>query len=172
MNDESDVEVGLSGRPTKYKEEYTEQAYKLCLLGHTDAELAKFFEIATSTLYEWKLEYPEFSESIKKGKEIADMDVATKLFDRATGAVIKQQQAHKLKRTIYENGRKVEEFEEIEVVDLMQEQAPDTTALIFWLKNRKSTQWRDKIDHDVTTNGESINKPTTINLVGLRPNDE
>lgn len=159
------VDIDVGGRPTKYKEEYDDQVYKLCLLGATDKDIASFFEVCEATINNWKLEFPSFLESLKKGKEIADIDVAKKLFDRATGAVIKQQQAHKLKRTVYENGRKVEEFEEIEIVDLEQEQPPDTTALIFWLKNRKSSQWRDKVDHDVTTNGESINKPTTIELV-------
>ena len=135
------------GRPSKYKEEYAEQAYKLCLLGHTDEELAQFFEIAKSTLYEWKLEYPDFSDSIKKGKEIADMDVAVKLLERAKGATVMRQQAIKMKDTIYSNdGKKISEEERIEVVDLVHQEAPDTTALIFWLKNRKSSQWKDKQD--------------------------
>ncbi|MES1763769.1 hypothetical protein ACKWMU_12765, partial [Escherichia coli] len=54
-------------RPTKYQEAYAEQARKLCLLGYTDAELADFFEVSESTINKWKLDYPEFSESIKKG---------------------------------------------------------------------------------------------------------
>lgn len=168
MSDEIDV----GGRPTKYKDEYDDQVYKLCLLGATDKDIASFFEVCEATINNWKLEFPTFLESLKRGKEIADIDVAKKLFDRATGAVVKQQQAHKLKRTVYVNGRKSEEYEEIEIVDLEQEQPPDTTALIFWLKNRKSSMWRDKVDHDITTNGESINKPTTINLVGLKPLDD
>lgn len=53
-------------RPTKYQEAYAEQARKLCLLGYTDAELADFFEVSESTINKWKLDYPEFSESIKK----------------------------------------------------------------------------------------------------------
>lgn len=52
-------------RPTKYQEAYAEQARKLCLLGYTDAELADFFEVSESTINKWKLDYPEFSESIK-----------------------------------------------------------------------------------------------------------
>lgn len=55
-------------RPTKYQEAYAEQARKLCLLGYTDAELADFFEVSESTINKWKLDYPEFSESIKKGR--------------------------------------------------------------------------------------------------------
>jgi uncharacterized protein YjcR len=57
-------------RPTKYQEAYAEQARKLCLLGYTDAELADFFEVSESTINKWKLDYPKFSESIKKGKAV------------------------------------------------------------------------------------------------------
>lgn len=136
---------GAVGRPTKYDDGYVDQAYKLCLLGHTDEEMAQFFEIHISTLYQWKLDYPEFSDAIKKGKEIADMDVAVKLLEKAKGAVTVKQTAIKMKDTIYNSeGRKISEEERIEVVDLMTQEAPDTTALIFWLKNRKSTAWRDK----------------------------
>lgn len=53
-------------RPTKYQEAYAEQARKLCLLGYTDAELADFFEVSESTINKWKIDYPKFSESIKR----------------------------------------------------------------------------------------------------------
>lgn len=132
------------GRPTKYKDEYVEQAYKLCLLGHTDEELATFFDVHISTIYEWKLEYIEFSDAIKRGKDIADMEVAQKLLDRAMGAKTTKQQAIKLKTIDYDNGKKCSETERIEVVELQDEAPPDTTALIFWLKNRKTSAWRDK----------------------------
>lgn len=116
------------GRPTKYKEEYNEQAYKLCLLGHTDEELASFFEIATSTLYEWKLAYPDFTEAIKKGKEFADVDVVQSLYNRAIGMTIKKQ-------VVKGEGA---------IVEIEDEIPPDTTAMIFWLKNRQPKKWRDK----------------------------
>ena len=57
-----------TGRPTKYKSEYAEQAVKLCMLGMTDAEMASFFDVSESTLNLWKEAHPEFSESIKRGK--------------------------------------------------------------------------------------------------------
>lgn len=148
------------GRPTKYKEEYNEQAYKLCLLGHTDEELASFFEVHVSTIHQWKLDYPDFSDSIKKGKEIADMDVAVKLLERAQGAVVVRQQAIKMKDTQYNNeGKKISEEERIEVVDLVHQEAPDTTALIFWLKNRKSSAWRDKQITEHEGEVTVVNKP-------------
>lgn len=119
------------GRPTKYKEEYNDQAYKLCLLGHTDEELAQFFEVATSTIYEWKNEHPEFSESIKKGKEIADGNVVASLYNRAIGY-----QAPDLDIKMYEG--------EIIETPYIKHYPPDATSAIFWLKNRQPKKWRDK----------------------------
>lgn len=119
------------GRPTKYKEEYNEQAYKLCLLGHTDEELAQFFEIATSTLYEWKLNYPEFAESIKKGKEIADSEVIASLYHRALGYSHPDVDIKVIEGKIVET-------------PLTKHYPPDATSAIFWLKNRQPKKWRDK----------------------------
>jgi len=73
------------GRPTKFKEEYCEMARKFCLLGATDKELADLFEVSEDTITEWKKVYPEFSLSIKKGKDIADSNVADRLYQRAMG---------------------------------------------------------------------------------------
>lgn len=125
------------GRPTLYKPEYCEQASKLCKLGATDKELAEFFDIAESTLNDWKLTYPEFSESIKYGKQLADATVAESLYKRATG---------------YEH-----EDTDIRVVEgkiaqtpIIKKYPPDTAAAIFWLKNRQKKKWRDKIETGFT----------------------
>lgn len=126
-------------RPTKYKAEFAEQARKLCLLGATDADMAEFFEVTESTINKWKLDHKEFSESLKKGKTLADATVADRLFKRATGY---EHEAVK----IFNNGGEAME------VPFIERFAPDTTAAIFWLKNRQSASWRDKqqIEHDVS----------------------
>lgn len=134
------------GRPTAFKEDYIEQAYKLCLLGATDAKLADFFDVTEQTINNWKHDFPEFFESIKKGKLRADAEIAEGLFNRAKGAVINTQQAIKLKRVEYDQGKRMLEEERVEVVDLLQEVPPDTAAGIFWLKNRNPEMWRDKQD--------------------------
>lgn len=126
-----EVEINEGGRPTKYKEEYNEQAYKLCLLGSTDKELASFFEVAESTINLWKLEYEGFSESIKRGKFLADANVAERLYKRAMGY------EHKEDKIFNNNGEAL-------VVGTTKHYAPDTTAAIFWLKNRQPELWRDK----------------------------
>lgn len=147
MTDETPIEAKESkkaGQPTKYKPEYNEQAYKVCLLGATDKDLADFFEVAESTINNWKAEYPEFLESIKKGKVSADAEIAKRLYMRAYGIPVVRQQAYKVKDVSYDSDGKRIETERIEVVDLMQEQPPDTTAGIFWLKNRNPEHWREK----------------------------
>ncbi len=67
------------GRPTRYKAEYTEQAFKLCLLGATDANLADFFEVSEKTINTWKDAHPEFLQSLKAGKDEADANVGERL---------------------------------------------------------------------------------------------
>lgn len=125
------------GRPTKYKEEYNEQAYKLCLLGATDKDIANFFSVEEQTINNWKNDYPEFFESLKAGKLDADAKVAQSLYNRATG---------------YEQDTvKVFQFQgDPIIVPVKEKVAADTTAAIFWLKNRQPKQWRDKQDLDLS----------------------
>lgn len=136
------------GRPSSYRPEFMQTAYDLCLLGATDAILAEHFGVAASTLYEWKKEYPEFAEAIKRAKVPADATIAGALFDRAKGAVWVEEQAIKLKEVIYQDGKRVKETERVEVVPVTRRAPPDTPAAIFWLKNRQPAHWRDKQEHE------------------------
>ena len=72
--------VGNSGgRPKSYRDEYGEQVFKLCLLGATDKELADFFDVCEKTINGWKKDYPEFLQSLKRGKLLADANVTRSL---------------------------------------------------------------------------------------------
>lgn len=132
------------GRPTKYKKEYNEHGYKLCLLGATDKEIADFFEVNTDTINEWKKVYPEFSVSLKKGKTIADANVGQRLYERALGF---EHDSEEIK--VVSMGK---EGSEIERVPIRKIYPPDTVAAIFWLKNRQPGKWRDK--QDIEHSGE------------------
>jgi hypothetical protein len=130
-------------RPSKYKEEYAAQVYKLCLLGATDKELADFFNIDEATLNLWKEKHQEFSESLKKGKFEADATVASKLFHRATG---------------YEHPEIITaSFQGIitDTKEVIKHYPPDTTAAIFWLKNRQRDKWRDKQEVESTNTNDN-----------------
>lgn len=144
---------GKVGAPSKYDDSFIDQAYSQCLLGCTMKELASFFHVNIDTLYEWRKKYPKFSEAIKDGKRPADGMVAHAMFDKATGPEWVEQVAIKCKDIIYgDNGKKLKEIEHVEVVDLVKRAPPDTTAGIFWLKNRGNGKWRDKIDVGANVN--------------------
>ena len=126
------------GRPTAYKEEFAEQAYKLCLTGFTDAQLADFFGVTEKTLNNWKQSQEGFLQSIKRGKDSADAEIAQSLFHRAKGY------SHKDTKFATHEGKITDEKE------YTKHYAPDTTAGIFWLKNRQKDAWRDKQDVEVS----------------------
>ena len=128
------------GRPTDYKEEYAEQARKLCLLGATDAKLADFFEVAESTINNWKIANPEFLESLTCGKTQYDDDAVVGAFHRRAIGFRYQEKFYEADDS--GNLKLVKVFEK--------EQAPDAGACMSWLKNRKSDEWKDKQEHTVT----------------------
>lgn len=126
----------MAGRPTAYKPEYAKQAEKLCALGATDVELADFFEVEVRTIYRWKSEHDKFCHALKVGKDVADERVVRSLYARANG---------------YEHDEVDIRVVSGEIVQtpIRKHYPPDTTAAIFWLKNRRKEEWRDKIDHEL-----------------------
>lgn len=120
-------------RPTKFKPEYITQAEKLCALGATDIELADFFGVDIRTLYRWKADNDEFCHALKAAKEVADERVERSLFARANGY------EHDEVDIRVVGGQLVQ-------TPIRKFYPPDTTAAIFWLKNRRPDQWREKQD--------------------------
>lgn len=132
------------GRPSKYKQEYDEQVYKLCLLGATDKEIGDFFNVTETTINNWKIEFPSFFESIRAGKTLADMKVVNSLLESCHDRMIPTQQAFKVREEGYnEEGKKVIK-EEVVVVDVMNGVPANDRSIQFWLKNRQPDKWRDK----------------------------
>jgi len=127
------------GRPTAFQASYADQAYKLALLGQTDVEMAAFFGVAESTLHLWKKRHPEFSESIKRGKHLADAAVAETLYRTALGGV----EVTDTREQTDGDGNLVSVTRETRQIP------PSTTAMIFWLKNRNPALWRDRVEADV-----------------------
>lgn len=117
------------GRPSKYKPEFNKQAEKLCRLGATDRDIADFFQVSEATLNNWKLKHPEFLESLKRSKAEADALVEKSLFRRALGY------SHPATKFFQAGGGILKQ-------DYIEHYPPDTTACIFWLKNRKGEEWR------------------------------
>ena len=127
--------MAKQGQPTKYRKEYNEQARRLCIKGFIDTDLADFFGVHIDTIYEWKKVHPSFSESLKDGKKYIDSKVMDSLYNRAIG------------------------FETTEVKDeegtagkkktvTTRQVLGDTTAQIFWLKNRQPELWRNNPERE------------------------
>lgn len=120
-------------RPSKYKEEFAEQAEKLARLGMINDEMAKFFEVGGGTFDRWIATIPEFKDALLRGRKLANANVADALYKRAIGfehddvdiRVVKGKIRKTKIRKIY---------------------APDTAAAFIWLKNREPDLWRDKTD--------------------------
>jgi hypothetical protein len=128
--------VNKVGRPTMYKPEYNKQAYKLCLLGATDKELADYFEVEESTVNNWKALHTEFMDSLKSGREEADANIAKSLYHRAKGY------SHKEDVIMQFQGQPV-------IVPTIKHYPPDTAAAFIWLKNRRGDKWMDKAVVDI-----------------------
>lgn len=120
----------------KYREWLEED--KLTLLkgwardGLTDVQIADKIHIAVGTLYRWKREYEPIASAIKKGKEVIDYEAEQALIKNAMGFYYDETNTY-----VDDSGRQ-------KVIKVRKYSKPDTTALIFWLKNRKPEEWRDR----------------------------
>lgn len=111
--------------------------------GLTDEQIASNMGITPKTLYRWKEQYCQICQSLKKGKEIVDIQVENALLKRALG--YRYTETTKELITNYETGKK----ELVVTKTVEKEVQPDVTAQIYWLKNRKPEQWKDKREVDV-----------------------
>jgi hypothetical protein len=140
------------GRPSKYRPEFAQQAKKLCMLniGATDKHLAEFFGVSESTINLWKKQQPEFSESVKGGKMVADAEIAATLYQRAAGFYYNEVTFEKIdSKTVLENTDEntlaTDPYKKKIVTKYV---VPDTGAIMSWLKNRQPELWRDKTEID------------------------
>ena len=140
--------------------------------GLTDEQIAKNIGIRRPTLYAWKKEHPDIADALKNGKEVVDVEVENALLKKAMGTTTKTTQYKmvkvdsdvlKAKRVKYMNAYKLDHpdktkeeiviaaalaiptYERIPIVETVQEVAPDTSAIIFWLKNRLPEKYRDQV---------------------------
>ena len=88
------------GRPSLYKPEFAEQAFELCLAGATNQDLADTFEVGHSTVDNWLKKHPEFAQSVKRGRALADGRVARGLYSRAIGYTYEATRAQPLSRAM------------------------------------------------------------------------
>ena len=131
--------------------------------GLTDEQIAKNMKINVATLYRYKQNYCEICEALKKGKDVVDIEVENSLLKRARGCTVVEETQELMINP--DTGKR----ELITTKKVIKEIPPDTTAQIFWLKNRRPDLWRDKQSMELS--GEVKNNPfaglTTEQLIKL-----
>lgn len=121
------------GRPSEYRPEYCEQARKLCAGGFTIQQVADFFGVTRSTIFYWAAHYKEFSDSLKIGAEVASDRVEESLYHRAVGY------SHPEEKLFCHEG-------EVIRAETVKHYPPDTGAMVWWLKNRRPNEWRERTE--------------------------
>jgi hypothetical protein len=155
---------GVNVRMAKGKYEYWLTAEGLLKLeawarnGLTDEQIAKNMGISVRTLYDYKEKYPQILQSLKRGKDIVDIQVENALLKRALGYNFTEITKERIVDYDEKTGQKLGSHLEV-TKEIVKEVQPDTTAQIFWLKNRKPDVWRDK--KDISVDGSLT---TTSNL--------
>lgn len=117
--------------------------------GLTYEQIAHNMGIGLTTLKEWRQKEPTIQATLKKGREVVDYEVENALYKKCLGYNALLKKTFKLKRVEYNpDGKKIKEYEEL--VDGYDEVhiPADTTAQIFWLKNRRKEQWREKQEYN------------------------
>lgn len=113
------------------------QAYRYCLLGATNAQLADFFEVSPNTIHDWMRSRPEFAERVRAGRAEADARVAESLYKRATGYEVPDVKIFQYDGSpVYADYTKIVE--------------PDVGAAQFWLTNRQPQNWKMRRSHEVS----------------------
>lgn len=120
--------------------------------GLIDKQIAHNIGVSEQTLNVWKNKYPSLFDALKRGKEVVDRQVENALLKRALGYTYDEV----TREIVYDA---VSEKDELTVTKIVtKEVTPDTTAQIFWLKNRKPAEWRDRKDLE-HSGGMTISNP-------------
>ena len=113
--------------------------------GLSDQQIAKNIGISRSTLNEWRKKYPDISDTLKKGKEVADAEVENALYLKCIGHKVQLKKTFKVKKIEYNDaGKKIKEEENLETGEDEVYIPPDTKAIIFWLTNRMREDWKER----------------------------
>lgn len=123
--------MNAPGRPSSYDPAYAELAHNYCLLGATNAELARFFQVSPATIGNWVDAHPAFASAVRDGRAAADATIARKLYQRAHGY------EYLADRLFAYRGQIVHGEQRVHV-------SSDVGACVFWLRNRRRHDWMER----------------------------
>ena len=147
--------AGKVGRPTKWvtwqKKAKLEQVSEWFALGLTDKQVANNIGIGLATFYDWKVRYPQFTEAVKKGKDYIVYEVENALAKSAIGYDTEETVTD---ISIAKDGTKVQHIKKVK-----KHVAPNATSAIFFLKNKRPEEYRDRVETAISGSIETANRP-------------
>jgi hypothetical protein len=132
-----------SGGPNDCKSDYGDLARKFCLLGATDEDLARLFDVTVDTINDWIATVPAFAAGVRSGRAEADATAADRFFARVIGY------SHPAVKIFQSGGKAL-------VVPYTEHYPPDVQAGMFWLRNRWRQNWRDKVEPQQGTSASEL----------------
>lgn len=121
----------------EHRAEMLTEARELGISGATNFEAAQHFGVSERTINLWRARDPQFNEAMKIGNDLADDLIERTLYHKARGYTFHSEK-------IFQHEGKVIR------VPTVEHAAPDTTAMIFWLKNRRRDRWTDQQNVNLT----------------------
>lgn len=134
MKDQDERPKHPGGRPAQYRHEFVERVANLAINGATDTEIADDLGVSLSTFKNWGVKYPEFRSALKYGKNQADERVERSFYLRAVGY-----ERDAVKVSFDKNGLPI-------YAPYREMVPPDPGCCIFWLKNRRPDQWKERVE--------------------------
>lgn len=155
-NSEEPLDDGVDeAKPSKgrvyWSGKFVAIAQRLAANGARNQDIAEEIGVSPGQLSRWIARHPALRKAIKLGRDVPDEIVERTLYERARGYDVVEQQAIKLVDThVHEPSGKLEKTERVEVVEIVKHIPANTSAMIFWLSNRRPDKWRrtDKPDRD------------------------
>ena len=130
------------GRPSEFEGIDLEQVKALARQGKTPPQIADEIGVCPATVYNYANKYPQFLEALTNGKAVADGRVESSLYERALGFECDEQRVSAMG----------------EIVTVRKKYPPDVMAIMFWLKNRKPAEWKEK---------QEVEHSGSVDLAGL-----
>ena len=161
-------------RPSKYETEVKDKLPAVqgwAMQGLNNEQIAHNLGINIATLYKYKAQHTELNEALKKGREVADFEVVNALHENATGYWRTEQVVSQKKTVSYnDQGKRVETIEPC-IVEVKKWYPPNTTAQIYWTKNRIPKDWSDRKEVGAELQGDGS---ITFNIMpaSQRPPEE
>jgi hypothetical protein len=134
---------------TKYNKHLCKLAYEYAKQGLMDYEIFDNLKISHSAFYDYLNKYPDFYDSIKKGRQLAIQKVEGSLFKKAMGYTVTEKSTEV---KVEADGT----MKPVSVRNTEKHFQADMGAIAFFLKNKDPENWRDRQEIDHTTKGESF----------------